>query len=206
MSVAGCYTGFCRASYKAAVLLFLMLLSGAVYAQADIRKGAGTGGAPTNLVAVADKSGGSAIKTNSSTVITADRLTFDYENGYGNLEDNVHVVGPEMAIDADRIVLKFRENNQITNMVATGNVTIKQGDGFATCSTARCDVAIGLLILTGSPVLHRGQEVMKGDMITIRREPGKKAVRIKCVGSAGTPSSLILGPGAKLDDMRLSGE
>lgn len=147
-----------------------------------------------------------AAATNQSTVITADRLTFDYEKRYGVLEDNVHVVGREMSIDADTIVIRFREDNQITNIVATGNVSIKQGGGVATCSTARCDVVRGEMILTGNPALTRGEEMMKGEKITILREPGKKSVRVKCVGAPGSPTTLILSPGAKLDDIRLTGE
>jgi lipopolysaccharide export system protein LptA len=198
-------TEFCGVFGVAAVLSLLVLSSGTAYAAAVDEKATGRGVVSTNQVVHAGERDDGLVKTNS-TVITSDKLTFDYEKGYGDLEDNVHVVSSEMSIDADRIVLKFQENNQITNLVATGHVSIKQGDGFATCSTARCDVATGEVVLTGNPVLRRGQEVMKGDIITIVREPGKKSVRVKCVGSPGSPTSLILGPGAKIDDMRLSGE
>lgn len=140
-------------------------------------------------------------ETNQATVITADRLTFDYELRYGLLEDNVHVAGREMTIDADTIMLRFRADNQITNILATGNVSIMQGGGVVTCATSRCDVVSGVMILTGSPVLTRGQEVMKGDMITVVREAGKGA-RVKVVKQpGGQPSTLILGPGAKFEDM-----
>ncbi|MEI6218804.1 MAG: LptA/OstA family protein, partial [bacterium] len=176
-----CYTDLGRVSSVAAVLSFLVLCSGTAYAAAVDGKQTGSGVVSTNHAVRSGESGDGLASTNS-TVITADKLTFDYEKGYGDLEDNVHVVSSEMSIDADRIVLKFQENNQITNLVATGSVSIRQGDGFATCSTARCDVATGEVVLTGSPVLRRGQEVMKGTVITIVREPGKKSVRVKCVG------------------------
>ena len=148
----------------------------------------------------------SAPETNRNTVITADKLTFDYEKHYGLLENDVHVVGKDISIDADRIEIRFSADNQVTNMVATGNVSIRQADGVATCSTARCDVVRGEMILTGNPKLTGGQRLMKGDVITINREPGKKSVRVKCVGSPGNPTNLILGPEAKFDDIRLSDE
>lgn len=154
------------------------------------------------------KWGGAVEATNQSTVITAGTLTFDYEQHIGELEGNVHVIGKEMTIDADKIVIRFREDNQVTNIVATGNVSIKQGGGVATCATARCDVVRGEMILTGNPALARGQERMKGDIITIIQEPGTKSPRVKCVGSANHPTSLILGPGAgeNVGDFRLTGE
>ncbi|MEI6809704.1 MAG: LptA/OstA family protein [bacterium] len=145
--------------------------------------------------------------TNQSTVITADRMTFDYEKRYGFMESNVRVIGREMTIDADTIMIRFRADNQITNVLATGSVFIRQGGGVATCTTASCDVVSGVMVLTGNPALTRGQEVMKGDMITVVREAGKGA-RVKVVRQpGGPPATLILGPNAKFDDMpALTGE
>lgn len=180
------FGGFSRVALTAACFLQLLCVSGMAGASEK-----------ANSLMPGDKG-----TTNDTTVITSERLYFDYENRYGILEENVHVVGNGMEINSDKMAMWFRADNQMTNVVATGNVTIKQGGGVATCVTARCDVVTGEMILTGSPELVRGQERMRGEVITIVQEPGRKSVRVKCVGR----TSLVLGRGSKLGELKLTGD
>lgn len=110
--------------------------------------------------------------TNRTTVITSDRLTFDYGKKYGIFEDNVRVSDGEVTIAADRMEVFFADNDDVKTIVAAGSVRMTQLDRVATCSTAVCDVAEGTIVLTGKAEIRRAAEVMRGDRIRITRDPG----------------------------------
>jgi len=147
---------------------------------------------------------GASVKDSSvssnTTVITSEQLSFDYETRRGLFERNVKVRNNDISMDADRMVVLFSAASTLTNMVATGSVRIMQTDRVATCATAVCYVAEGRMVLTGNPEIRRGEEMVKGNVITIVRDVAKKTFRIDC----STNAYFKLGPGAKLDDLRLS--
>jgi|GEM_PF-409662 len=109
---------------------------------------------------------------NRTTVITSDRLVFDYGRRYGVFEKNVHVSDDEIKINADRMAIYFSEDDTVKKIVAEGNVKIVQLDRVGTCVTAICDVAKGSLELIGKAEISGGSGVMRGDRIKINRDPG----------------------------------
>ncbi|MEI6971411.1 MAG: LptA/OstA family protein [bacterium] len=133
------------------------------------------------------------------TVITSEKLYFDQEQSCLVMEENVHVVGTNVSIDADILTVRFRPDNQITNIVAAGHVRIVQGEGVATCATARCDVVRGEMVLTGNPEVIQAGRMMSGEIMVIQQDPVRKTVRVHCEGNTRT----VLPRGSKLDDMRL---
>ena len=141
------------------------------------------------------------------TVITSDRLDFDYEARCGVFEDKVKVINGDMTMDADRIVVLFNPDNSVSNITACGQVCISQSNMVANCQTAACDVVSGVTVLTGEPQIKRGQELMKGDIITITRVPGSKGVKVRAESGGTTPRAyLVLGPDARMGDIRLLDE
>ena len=138
--------------------------------------------------------------SSNTTVITSDQLAFDYEARRGLFEKNVKVRNSSINMDADKIVILFSDENTLTNMVATGSVRITQTDRVATCATAVCSVVEGRMVLSGSPEIKRGEEVIRGEVITIVRDAAKRTFKVTC----GTNAYFKLGPGAKFDDLKLS--
>lgn len=100
------------------------------------------------------------------TVITSDKLTFDYQKQYALFEKNVVVVDPEMRLYADRMTVRFGPDNHITEIKAEGRVHIVQQDKEARSDLAIYNLLQGVIILTGKPQVTRGQDILTGDKIT----------------------------------------
>lgn len=107
------------------------------------------------------------------TVITSERLTFDYKNHYAMFEENVVVSDPEMQMTSDKLIVHFEESGKATAIKAEGHVTMKQEDKLATCGVASYDVASGKIVLAGKPRVSRGRDVLEGDVITFWRDENK---------------------------------
>jgi lipopolysaccharide export system protein LptA len=134
----------------------------------------------------------------SLTVITSDRLTFDYRNRFALFEQNVVVVDAELRITADKMTVNFDEKNDVQLIQAEGRVVIVQEDKQARSAKAVYEVAQGTIVLTGSPEVTRGRDVLTGDTITFWRDENRMKVepRARLVihpGSGGARGTLMLG-------------
>ena len=123
----------------------------------------------------ADEKAGMPAGTNE-TVITSQRLDFDYPRRTAVFEGNVVVNDARVTIKSDQMTALFSTNNQPEMITAVGNVVIDQEDRKATCERATYSVKSGLLVLTGKPVVTRGTEVMSGSRIIFSRDDDK----VKC--------------------------
>ncbi len=103
------------------------------------------------------------------TVITSERLTFDYKQHYALFEQNVIVTDPNMQLAADKLTVSFDEKGKAQTIKAEGRVTITQEDKTAQSQMATYDVATGKIILTGKPRVTRGRDILEGDVITFWR-------------------------------------
>jgi lipopolysaccharide transport protein LptA len=112
----------------------------------------------------------------SETTITSRRLDFDYSKRTAVFEGNVVVTDVRVTIKADQMTALFSTNNQPEMITAVGNVVIEQEDRQATCERATYSVRSGLLVLTGKPVVRRGEELMSGSRIIFSRDDDK----VKC--------------------------
>ena len=110
------------------------------------------------------------------TVITSDRLTFDYKKHYALFESNVVVIDPQMKLMADRMTVTFDDSNKVQNIRSEGHVIILQEDKKATSDLATYDVTTGEIILTGNPKVTRGADVLTGERITFWRDENRMRV------------------------------
>ena len=114
--------------------------------------------------------GTDTVASSNSTVITSERLTFDYRNRCALFERNVKVADAAMRIYADEMLVYFDESNAAKTIVAVGNVKIVQPGKVATCGKAVYDVASGRLLLMRSPVITRGMDRIAAEAMTMWRD------------------------------------
>jgi lipopolysaccharide export system protein LptA len=107
------------------------------------------------------------------TVITSERLTFDYVKRYALFEENVVVTDPEMKILADKMTVEFDENNRAKTVTADGQVYLIQADKKSKSDKATYDVATGEIVLTGHPQVTRGRDTLTGETITFWRNENR---------------------------------
>ncbi len=131
------------------------------------------------------------------TVITADRLTFDYQNRYAFFEKNVVVVDADLHMTADTLRVLFGEDNKAQVIRAEGHVVITQEDKVARAGLAIYDVVGGKIVLRVNPVVKQDKDELRGDVITYWRdknlmicEPG---ARLIIYPKSGEDKKLLLG-------------
>lgn len=110
------------------------------------------------------------------TVITSEKLTFDYQRRFAFFEQDVVVVDPEMKLFADKMTVLFSASNRVTEIKAEGRVYIVQADKQARADIALYNVVQGVIVLTGKPQVTRGQDILTGDKITFWRDQNKMIV------------------------------
>ena len=116
----------------------------------------------------------------NKTVVTADRLTFDYKKYTAIFENHVVVTDPRMNIESDRLTLIFNNTNEIKSVTAVGNVRLKSEDKTGTCNKAVYLAETEEVVLTGNARLKRGFKVASRFLgvdtapasLTQGREPG----------------------------------
>jgi lipopolysaccharide transport protein LptA len=131
------------------------------------------------------------------TVITSEKLTFDYGKNYAVFEENVVVTDPGMQLTADKLAVWFSEAGDITLIKAEGNVHITQDDKTATSGEATYDVVTGKILLLQNPRLQRGLHYLEGTTITYWRNQELLVVEPQ--------SKLVIFPDADRSDMNLLG-
>ena len=105
------------------------------------------------------------------TVITSDKLLYDYRNQFAVFDDNVVVVDPQMKLTSDKLTVRFDKNNQIQFIEARGQVYIEQAArGF----TARAELVTyhvkeGKIVLEDNPQVVREGKILQGGKITYWR-------------------------------------
>lgn len=102
----------------------------------------------------------------NKTTITAQRLTYDYKRSIAVFEGDVVAQDPQMKMVADKMIVVFEGTNSVKTLTAQGNVKITSEDREATCFTAVYKNEGGEVIMTGSPMLRRGENTVSGDKIT----------------------------------------
>jgi lipopolysaccharide transport protein LptA len=107
------------------------------------------------------------------TVVTADRLVFDYSKQYALFEGNVVVNDPDMKLTAASLIIKFTAENDVKSIVAKTDVVIEQEDKRAEAGVAAYDVVSGKMVLEDNPRVRRGKDILTGDTITFWRDENK---------------------------------
>ena len=119
------------------------------------------------------------------TVITSERLEFDYKRYIAVFEENVVVVDPRVRIETDHLVVCFDGTNDVKSVTALGNVRIRSEDKRGYCRKAVYVARTGEVVMTGDAKLHRSKDSVMGDLITFWLDEE----RMKC-----TPGRLIIYP------------
>ena len=125
------------------------------------------------------------------TVITSDRLIYDYKQKFALFEGNVVVVDPRIKITADKMTVFFTPSNKVSAIKCEGRVVIQQTDKVARAALATYDVASGDIVLTGGrPSVQSGKDTLTGDPIIFNRD--RNTVRVE--GTQQKPR-LVIVPG-----------
>lgn len=110
----------------------------------------------------------------TATVVTADKLTFDYIKKFALFENNVLVNDPRLQLSANRLTLIFTEDGGAQTIKAEGKVLLTQGDKKARADVATYDVASGRIVLAGGPPqMMQGRNILEGEVITFWRDQQK---------------------------------
>jgi lipopolysaccharide transport protein LptA len=128
-------------------------------------------GAALSVAAAGEAEGGSAVE--AVTVITSEKLTFDYKKQYALFENNVLATDPEMQLAADKLTVIFDAKGKAQSIKAEGRVTIKQTDKTAQAGLATYDFETGKIVLAIKPRVTRGRDTLEGELITFWRDQNR---------------------------------
>ena len=125
------------------------------------------------LAAFAEGEKADAPSAEAVTVITSEKLPFDYKKQYALFEDNVLVADPEMQLAADRLTVLFDKKGKAQSIKAEGRVTIQQADKTAQAGLATYDFESGKIVLAIKPRVTRGRDTLEGELITFWRDQNR---------------------------------
>jgi lipopolysaccharide export system protein LptA len=111
--------------------------------------------------------------------ITSQQLEADNKSQIITFTGNVVAKQGEMTIYADVTKVFYEkkgEENEIREIVATGNVKIQDGDRLATGQKAVFMNAEQKIILTGNPKVWQGKDMVSGEKIIVLLEEDKSFV------------------------------
>ncbi len=107
----------------------------------------------------------------TATVITADKLTFDYLKKFAQFENNVVVNDPRLQLRANKLTIIFTEAGGAQTIKAEGKVLLTQDDKKARADLATYDVVSGKIVLAGGPPqMMQGRNILEGEIITFWRD------------------------------------
>ncbi|MCF7837774.1 MAG: LptA/OstA family protein [Candidatus Marinimicrobia bacterium] len=135
--------------------------------------------------------------TGKVTVITSERLTFEYQAQYALFEENVYVDDADMQLWCDKMTVRFSDENELESIVAERNVRIHMDDKQATAESATYLVATGEIRLDGQPRVQRGRDLLAGDRIIFWRNENRMVcyprARLVIYSEEGAPGVSLLG-------------
>ncbi|HEX4208870.1 MAG TPA: LptA/OstA family protein [Candidatus Binataceae bacterium] len=109
--------------------------------------------------------------------IQSDGLDLDYKNNWVLFHGHVHAVQAGGELTSNSLRVKYgKDFSDMQQMIADGNVRISQGTRYATSDHAVLDQAVHTVTLTGNPVVHDGNDRVKGTKIVLNLITGKSEV------------------------------
>jgi lipopolysaccharide export system protein LptA len=112
-------------------------------------------------------------KPSRPTDIQADSMDMNLAKGTATFDGSVVVTDGDIKLTADRMVVHFSQDRQLTKVEAKGDVTVIQpsADREAVANEAVYDVTAGTVTLTGTPRLRMGENVLENaEKITYFRD------------------------------------
>jgi len=108
--------------------------------------------------------------------ITSDRLDLDQSAGSAVFTGGVKVGQGELRLAADRVEVFYDEGGSasgtVRRMVATGNVTLSNGQEAAEAERATYEVASGHVEMEGDVLLTQGQNALSSERLNIDLNAG----------------------------------
>jgi lipopolysaccharide export system protein LptA len=105
---------------------------------------------------------------NIPTVITSNKLDFDYENLVALFDGNVVVKDQQFTIKSDRMIIFIeKETNEIKRVDASGKVYLTSGEMEATCGKATYTRKNNQVLIQVDPVVKKGDNVITGKKMSI---------------------------------------
>ncbi len=139
-------------------------------------------------------SGKSGLSPDQPIQITSDRLEGDDKAGRVNFLGNVVARQADVSIYAEEMAIFFQAGGRDFERVeAYRGVRIVQGNRVATGDKAIYYNLEGKVILTGSPKVHQGKDMVEGDEITVFLNEEKSIVK----GREGARVNAIFHPQRK---------
>jgi lipopolysaccharide export system protein LptA len=109
--------------------------------------------------------------------IKSDALDLDYKGNVVTFRGHVRAAQADALLTSDTLTVIYgKDFHEVKEMVANNNVRMSQGTRWATGDHAVLDQAKHTVTLTGSPVVHDGEDQVTGSKITVHLDTGKSEV------------------------------
>jgi lipopolysaccharide export system protein LptA len=109
--------------------------------------------------------------------IKSDALDLDYKGNIVTFRGHVHATQADATLTSDTLRVAYgKDFHEVKEMVADSNVRMSQGTRWATGDHAVLDQAKHTVTMTGSPVVHDGEDQVTGSKITVHLDTGKSEV------------------------------
>ncbi|MBN2739696.1 MAG: lipopolysaccharide transport periplasmic protein LptA [Rhodobacteraceae bacterium] len=134
--------------------------------------------------------GGMRADTKAPVEVTADQLNVNQQSGKAVFSGNVLVGQGTMRLKAAQVEVQYAQNDRtkISQLVATGGVTLASETEAAEAQQAVYDVPAGTLVLSGNVLLTQGDNVMSGNRLNVdlRTGTGQMDGRVRTILKPGT--------------------
>ena len=110
--------------------------------------------------------------------IKSDALDLDYKGNMVTFRGHVRAAQGNAILTSNTLIVTYagKDFHDLKQMVADQNVRMSQGTRWATGERAVLDQTNHTVILTGSPVVHDGNDEVTGSKITVHLDTGKSEV------------------------------
>ena len=130
------------------------------------------------------------------TVITAERIEFDYKEMVAVFDEDVNVKNEQFVMLADRVLVFLEGTNDVRQLLAMGHVALTNENRSAVCDRAVYTRATQQIVLTGDAKLQREGDSVSGDRITIWLNDERMEV---------SPGTFVISPGTIKERDQLGG-
>lgn len=120
--------------------------------------------------------------------VTADTLEFDYRARLLTYKGRVEVTQGDITLNANTLTIALQDqtDNQVKEVVAAGQVRVRQGTRWATGGRAVFDQTSHTVVLSQNAVVHDGPNEVSGDRIVVYLDEERSVVeggggRVKAV-------------------------
>jgi len=104
-------------------------------------------------------------------------LSLDYQGKSVTFKGKVRATQAGSQLTSEVLRVNYgKDFNDVREMIATGNVRISQGTRWATGDHAVLDQTKHTVVLTGSPVVHDGEDQIAGTKITVHLDTNQSDV------------------------------